>query len=307
MMEVQNISSPKKIIIAGGSGFIGQYLSNELQKYHFEVIIVSRKKHTKQQNQTYTFITYEEIQEYLIGDYIIINLAGDNISKGKWTDKKKQAILNSRVSSTQLIFNAVNDSIQKPELIIQGSAIGFYDNKSGNLCDENAAKGKGFLSEVVNQWEQTAIHLKPEGVRLCIIRTGVVFAKDNGAFPKLILPVKLYAGGKIGNGNQWISWIHIKDMIDGILFLINRQTSQGIYNFTAPNPVQNKDFIKIVAKVLHRPVWLPVPAFIIKLFMGEKGETIALNGENAYPKKLLEEGFKFSFPDLENSLKNLLK
>lgn len=293
----------KKIAIWGGTGLIGRHLVNELQNDH-EVMVISR-------NQKKAEIMFNgKIQAFKdvpgsVPD-AIINLSGENVGKKLWTKTQKEKIRYSRIITTRNIINYINSLENPPEALIQASAIGFYGNSLGDTFDENGSKGRGFLADVTAEWESETEDLRDD-VRKVIIRTGVVLSKEGGVLKKLSLPFKLFAGGHIGNGKQWVSWIHISDEVNAIRFLLENKEVQGIFNLTSPDPVTFREFAHSIGYTMKRPSWLNMPSSMVKLFFGEMGREILLGGQKVYPEKLLENNFKFSYPHILPALKNLLK
>jgi len=301
-----------RVIVAGGSGLIGRYLVRHLYDHGYKVIVVSRNKDLTQKEfaQVAVSLHWDELMNgqnktLFDGDYSIVNLSGENISKSKWTNTFKEKILKSRLESTQKLVQLVNQSQNPPNIFIQASAIGYYDNISGNISTESAPKGRGFLSDTVDKTETFFSEKINPQFRTAIIRTGIVLSVEGGALPKLALPFKYYIGGKTGNGNQWRSWIHYYDEVRAIQHLIENKTSSGIYNLTAPQPLTEKEFGKTLEKVMKRPAWTTIPAPLLRLVFGEMADAILLNGERVIPEKLMKENFKFEFSDLESALKNL--
>lgn len=306
------LSNNMDILLFGASGFIGSNLFQSLIKVGHNPIVITRniqnsqtKLNTGQNIIDWTTFGNKNYIGQINTDYGIINLSGENIAKQRWTKIQKKKILNSRVKTTNTIIKIINEAKSKPKFFIQGSAIGYYDNITGNISTEDSNKGSGYLSDLVATWEKQLENLKDQDIRTCIIRTGVVLGKEAGLFPKLKKQFKLYTGGKIGSGKQYISWIHIEDEINAILHLIENENSKGIYNLSSPNPTTNNEFGLTLAKVLNRPFWATIPSFVIKMIFGEMGIELMLKGENVYPSKLISEGFEFKFPNLESCLDNL--
>jgi len=300
------------IIIAGGSGLIGRGLVRSLQQSGYSTTILSRNpdKNKALNAMNGKVVSWDLknplLQEEFKGNYAVINLAGENISSGRWTPLKKQKIALSRIQSIEKLAESISLASDQPKVFVQGSAIGYYNAFNRELCNEDAPKGIGFLSDVVSNTEQKAKTMFQNVTRLIIIRTGIVYAGNGGAFPKLCSPYRFFAGGPVGKGDQWHSWIHIRDEVNAIRFLLEREQSTGIYNLCAPTPIQMKDLAQRIGEILNRPSWLPVPGIALKMVLGEMAELILLNGERAIPQKLLSEGFTFNYPEIESALKDLL-
>jgi uncharacterized protein (TIGR01777 family) len=300
------------VLIAGGSGLIGRALTDRLLADQYHITIVSREPDTLREIPHGVLTTNWE-KDSLVRSAAesdaIVNLAGASIASSnplemRWTNKRKSAILESRIRSGKKLSDAILESGTKPETLIQSSAIGYYGNTGQALVDETSSPGNDFLTEVCLPWEESTKQVEPLGVRRVIIRTGLVFSSDGGLYPLLKLPFILYFGGPIGTGQQYLSWIHIDDLVSGIQFLIENQSAQGVYNLTAPNPVQNSEFARLMSKIIQKPNWFTVPGFLLKIALGEAA-TLALDGRQVFPQRLLNAGFVFQYDQLEDALKDL--
>jgi len=296
------------IVLIGATGFIGQRLVKHLEPKKYQMTIVSRSKAKAEgifpKRHNFAGWDGKDVQALAAivnGSDAVINLAGESIAGGRWTEKRKQQILNSRIQSTQAVVNAINKAEKKPEALLQASAIGFYGADPDRIFDESADSGKGFLAEVTLKWEQAA-HGLDKSVRLVFLRTGIVLDSEGGALQQMMMPFKFGVGGHIGSGRQWFSWIHIDDEVRAIEFLLENEKASGPFNLTAPAPVSMKEFSKKLGNALKRPSWLHVPAFAIKLLMGQMGDEMLLNGQQVIPKKLEDAGFTFRFTQVEESL-----
>jgi uncharacterized protein (TIGR01777 family) len=298
-----------KILVTGATGFIGQALCNELTK-SFNVIALTRN----QQKAKSIFGDSVEIvswdgkrggnwQNSIDGCDAIVNLAGANVASGKWTIKRKEDILHSRLDTIRMLAEAINKSEIKPKVFIQSSAIGFYGSRSEEKLDEDSESGDGFLAKVCKEIEEASEGIEITRLRLVIIRSGVVLGSGGGALPRMIKPFRFYAGGFLGNGKQWMSWISLDDEIAAIKYILENENLEGIFNLTSPEPVTNRDFFETIARVLKRPCFLAVPAIALKIFLGQMAEELLLSSQKVYPKRLLDEGFKFKYSDLESALK----
>ncbi|MDP2235580.1 MAG: TIGR01777 family oxidoreductase [Bacteroidales bacterium] len=302
-----------KIIIAGATGLIGEALVKRLAGKH-ELVIFTRDvpaARKKFYGAGIHFADWHQPPSHLAalidGSQAMINLAGTGIGDSRWTVSRKESILGSRVQTVEALYKLLKAAEIKLDVIIQASAIGYYGFDNEKTFTEHANGGDGFLAEVSQKWENSATHLEEISERLVIIRSGVVMSRDGGALPKMALPFKFFAGGKVGSGKQWVSWIDIEDEVEAILFLLNSNASSGIYNLTAPNPVQQKDLAKAIGRALKRPSWIPVPAFALKLLLGKMAEELLLQGTKAIPQRLLEEGFKFHFEHIQDSMNENLR
>jgi hypothetical protein len=301
-----------RIIITGGTGFIGRPLSQRLAERGYEVISLTRNASVAKEKwgNRIKFVDWNGRNAvgwggYAEGTSAIINLAGESIASGRWNRKKKQRILQSRMNAGEAVVEAVQSVKKKPEVLIQASAIGFYGDKGDELLDETSPPGKGFLSEVTKKWEASTAAIETSTRRI-IIRIGVVLGPNGGALGRLIQPFRYFLGGPTGTGEQWNSWIHIEDVIQSILFLLESKDLRGVFNLTAPYPLKNKDFCQAIGTVLGRPSWLPVPGFFLKLLFGELAKEALLSGQRVYPQHLEESGYRFNFPDAEKALADIL-
>jgi uncharacterized protein len=244
--------------------------------------------------------------QILSGFDAVIHLSGENIA-GRWTEAKKRRIRDSRIASTQNLSKALASAEKRPRVFICASAIGYYGNRGNEVLTEDSPSGRGFLAEVSREWESAAKPAAKAGIRTVNLRTGIVLSPDGGALKQMLLPFRLGLGGRVGNGRQWWSWIHIDDFVAAVQQIADNLSLNGPVNMTAPNPVTSADFTKTLAKTLRRPAVLPLPAFAAKLVFGEFAEEGLLASARVEPKKLLESGFKFRYSELAAALLELLK
>jgi uncharacterized protein len=296
----------KRILLCGGTGFVGSHLSEAFRSKNYEVHILSR--HPNNENQFYWNPGKNEMDEKAINEVdCIINLAGANIGTKRWTSKRKKEILDSRVKSNELLFEKLKGAQHRVKLFISPSAVGYYGDSGERWMDENEKAGTDFLADVCRQWEDAVRKMETLNMRVVILRTGVILDKKEGALPVMALPVKLFAGTPVGNGRQFISWIHIDDIVKLYEKIIEDETLRGIYNATSSNPVSNKAFTCSLAKALHRPFWnIAVPASILKLILGEKGE-IVTKGQRVSNKKIRSTGFQFQYDDIETAMRAIYR
>ena len=303
-----------RILITGGSGLIGSTLTESLAADGHEVIIVSRNPQgIKNISKGVTAVGWEKesLAANLENADAVINLAGASIAgetplNMRWTAKRKKQILESRVESGNKLAEALKVVKNKPNVFIQSSAIGYYGPQDDRVVDETFPNGSDFLADVCSQWEASSKGVEALGIRRVIVRIGLVFSPRGGVFPILKLPFALFVGGNLGSGKQFLSWIHIEDIVRSIRFLIDDQRSQGVYNLSAPDPLNNTDFTKKLARAMKRPALLPVPAIAMKLLLGE-ASTLVLDGQRVMPGRLLQAGYDFKYKDLQPALKALLQ
>lgn len=299
-----------RVAIIGGRGLIGRALSRELADAGHTPVILSRYS-TAGELLDGTHVRLwdgkdgRQLAAEINGLDALVNLAGESIGAKRWTEKRMEQIYSSRLIPGQAIIDAWTKMTQPPGTLVQASAVGFYGNTFLST-DENAPQGKDQLAELCREWEASTLPVTNMGTRHVIIRSGVVFDRLHGILPQMALPFRLFAGGPIGSGKQWISWIHIQDEVRAIRWLLERSMLSGVFNLVSPNPVTNTEFGKTLAKVIHRPYWFPVPAFLLRTVLG-KMSSLILEGQKVIPARLTEAGFEFRFPDLDIALSNLLK
>jgi len=297
------------ILITGGTGLVGRFLCKKLKDKGYSVAILGRTCQKNGETPTYSWdIDKNEIEKEALekADYII-HLAGANISESKWTAKRKKLIIDSRVKSAQLIFEKLKENTNQVKAFISASAIGYYGTISTDkIFSETDPPANDFLGETCRQWEQSADRFEELGIRAVKIRTGVVLAKHGGALAKMITPIKLGIGSTIGNGRQYVPWIHIEDLCDIYIKAIEDTQMNGAYNAVAPDHKTNRDFTETLAHVLRKPFWFPnIPAIVMKIIFG-KMSVMLLKGSRVSSEKITNAGYKFKFPNLKGALVNLL-
>ena len=297
----------RKILVAGSSGTIGTQLVAFLDTGGHEVWRLVRRKPKENANELQWDPSAGELSsEILEGFDTIIHLGGEGIGDKRWNSKRKKTIRDSRVDSTSLISDAISKMENKPEVMILASAIGWYGDRGEEELDEESESGQGFLPEVCADWESAAMKVKEAGVRTVFLRTGIVLNATSGALGKMLLPFQLGAGGPMGGGKQWMSWISLDDEIYAIHHLLMNKGSSGAYNLTAPEPVRQKTFAKVLGRVLRRPAVAPIPGFAIKLLFGQMGVSLTLESQKVMPNRLIDEGFEFLHEGLEEALRDSL-
>lgn len=301
-----------RIVITGATGFIGQALCKRLVDLRHEVVALSRStEHGKKifggdvTVAEWDGVTAGEWKKYVDGAGAVVNLAGENIAAGRWTNEKKRAILESRLDAGKAVLKAIRDSKNKPEALIQASAVGFYGSRGEEKITEGAKAGEGFLADVCVKWEKSTEQASEWGIRRVVIRSGVVLGRG-GMLPRLLAPFSFFMGGWPGSGRQWFSWIHVEDEVSAICFLLDNKNLSGVFNLASPSPVRIKEFTRLIGNKLDKPSWLGVPAPLIKVIGGELAEELVLSSLRVYPERLQEAGFKFKFPDAREALGDLL-
>lgn len=307
-----------KVIILGGTGFIGRALCVALLKQGHDVVVVTRNpalameplsQIIPEEAEGGLWVAAWDGEDYWAKDAdgadVVVNLAGKGIADGRWTPTNKAAILESRINSTRAVYLALKQAEKRPEVLIQASAVGYYGPRAEGILIETSGPGNGFLAETARMWEEASEAVEELGVRRVVIRTGMVLGMD-GALPKMAKPFRFYLGGPLGSGNQWVSWIHIMDHVLAVLHLIRNKDAKGVYNLTSPHPVRMKDFCRALGEALNRPSWLPAPEAVLKLLLGQMAEELLLSGQQAVPARLVEEGFSFAYPEIGQALHDLL-
>ena len=300
-----------RIILAGATGFIGSGLREGLVEKGHEVVILTRQMSKENQPGVRTRYRYWNPpgtgtwEKEVDGMDAVINLAGESITK-RWTPEQKKNIAASRTGTTQALVRAVQKARKRPLFFLNASAVGFYGHHLNEELTEESPAGNDFLANTCRAWEQEV--LKAEGLvpRVIRLRLGIVLEKQGGALAKMLPPFRLGLGGPIGTGRQWMSWVHREDVIGLILYCLEKNETNGVYNVTAPHPVTMREFAETLGHVLHRPAVFPVPGFLLKLLMGEMSGMI-LNGQKVLPKRAQSAGYSFKFPKLEPALKEILQ
>ncbi|HAL15494.1 MAG TPA: TIGR01777 family protein [Anaerolineaceae bacterium] len=298
------------ILIAGGSGLIGTALTRKLLADNHTVTVLSRNPEAHSAPQGVRFVGWDGCSAAGWGSLVnetdvIVNLAGVNLGGGLWTRKRKEALVNSRLYAGQAIMDALTQAEKRPEVLVQASAVGYYRANGDTLLDESSPPGSDFQGDLCQRWEESTRSAEELGVRRVVIRSGVVF--EHGAFilKMFLLPFRMFVGGSIGNGKQYISWIHINDEVNAITYLINNRDASGSFNLMSPQPVRNADLGRMIGRVLHRPYWFPVPAFAMRLALGELS-TVVLDSWRGVPTRLSNLGFQFTFENAESALQDLV-
>lgn len=302
-----------KVVITGGTGFLGRPLVKRLLQDKHKVVVLSRNIAT-QRFDAGGNLALEQWDAKSVGNWArhidgadaVINLAGDSIGGKRWTPNQKEIILNSRLNATRAIVQAIAKASKKPGVFVSASAVGFYGNVESGDVPETHPRGDDFLADVCDRWEQESRRAEAHGVRVVNPRFGVVLAKEGGALKKLLLPFYLFVGGPLGSGRQWFPWVHRDEVMGAILFVTQNRGISGPVNVASPNPVTMKEFCRALGKAMRRPSWAPVPSFVLKTLLGEMS-LVVLTGQRVVPKKLVEAGYKFWHPELGSALEAIFK
>jgi uncharacterized protein len=304
-----------RILLAGGSGLIGSALSRQLLSKGHQLFMLTRSEPKARQNGPnggsleWVHWDGQTITGWgqLAGECdAVINLAGANIGEKRWSEERKRVIRTSRVLPGAALLSAIQQAAHRPNVFLQIAGTNYYAARGDEPLDERAEKGSDFLASVAQAWENAAAPVQGLGVRHVIMRTGPVLAQKGGLIDPFLLQNRLFSGGPLGSGKQWMSWIHIQDLISAFEFLLERPDAQGVFNVTSPQPVTNEEFGKTLSRLLHRPYWFPVPAFMLRLVLGEMS-ALVLQDLRVVPARLLEMGFPFRFGDLRTALEDILK
>jgi uncharacterized protein (TIGR01777 family) len=297
----------KKVLITGGTGFIGKYLTQMLLKEGHFVTIVTRSpgKYAEKQAKNRSFIGWDDLGSAMNECDTVINLVGENLFGQRWTDEVKQRIYNSRIESTKKLVDAMKSAENKPDLFISASAVGIYGDSGSNILDEDAPAGQDFLAKVCKDWEDESKKAEALGIRVANPRIGIVLEDNGGMIEKMVLPFKFGVGGPIGSGEQYIPWIHMSDLCNALLFPIRNDSISGPYNACSPEPETMNTLAQKMGKVLNRPSFFRVPEFMLNIALGEAAKPV-LSSLRAQPKVLQVSGFSFTFEDLEEALADIL-
>lgn len=295
-----------KILVGGSHGLVGTALIKSWETQGHEIFRLVRHAPGAKTEVEWSPDRYSIALARIEGFDAVVNLAGESIAEGRWTDDKKRKIRESRVKGTKLLGDALANLTQPPKTFMCASAIGYYGNRGDEILTEASAPGDDFLADVCVEWEKATALATEKGIRVVNARFGVILDADGGALKRMLPPFRLGVGGKVGSGKQWMSWIALEDVIAGINFALTNDSLGGPVNFVAPNPVTNLEFTKTLGKVLSRPTLLPIPAFGVRLAFGEMGEALLLGGQRVVPKRLVQTGYKFQYPELSGTLQHAL-
>jgi len=293
-----------RVLIAGGSGFLGTALKNLLIHNSHEVFTLTRGS-SKRRNQIHWDGKTTDGWGQLVNEMdAVVNITGFGLEHWPWTKRQKQKFLDSRVLPGLALVSAIQNASRRPKVFIQISGINRYGLRGDGVADESTPAANDFLAQLTVKWEAATEPVEELGIRRVVARTAVVLAGRGGLFPLMALPARLFFGGKLGTGSQAMPWIHLSDELRALKFLLETEDARGAYNLIAPTPTSNADFMRAIASTLHRPYWFHVPGFLLKLALGEMS-VLLTEGRYAQPKRLLEEGFQFNFPKIEEALGNI--
>lgn len=305
-----------RIVVAGGSGFIGRALCRHLVDLGHQVTVLTRnpaeaRRRLASHVSTVSWQGNEESRDQLAmvldGCDAVINLSGYPVAKGRWTREVQASIRRSRIGSTELLVSALAALSQKPRVLINASAIGYYGPRGQETLNEDAPSGTGFLAAMCRAWEAAAAGAERLGIRVVIPRIGVVLGLQGGALARMLPIFRVGLGGPLGSGRQWMSWIHVHDLVEALVFALGHEALQGPVNTTAPYPVTNREFAETLARILEKPAWLRTPGPVLRLAYGQMADELLLTGQRVIPRQLSACGFQFRYPYLRDALRNLLQ
>ena len=302
-----------RLLITGGSGFIGKRLCRVLLDRGHDLTVLTRNAdsarealHSSVQVQVWNPDQSDPKLTLPVGIDGVVNLAGESIAGGRWTEERKARIRSSRTRVTSALVAAMRDSDPRPSVLVNASAVGYYGSRGDELLSEDASPGRGFLTDVVLEWEQSALAAEPLGVRVVLLRIGVVLGRDGGALPQMSMPFRLFVGGPVASGKQWLSWIHVDDVVGMIVWSLENSRVSGPINAVAPGPLTNANFSRGIGRTLGRPSWLPAPAFALNALFGEMADALLVNGQRVIPKRAQELGYAFHYPSARAALREAL-
>lgn len=304
-----------KVAVTGATGFVGSRLVEKLQADNHQALVLTRNPERARrvfptvafpnvEIQAYSPLESGEWQQKISGCDGVVNLAGAPIAENRWTPERKQEILDSRKIGTEKIVEAIAQANPKPAVLVNSSAIGYYGTSETKTFEETSSPGDDFLAQVCQNWESEAEKVKHSGVRLVVLRTGIVLGMG-GALAKMLTPFRMFAGGPLGSGHQWFSWIHRDDLVNLILKALTQSDVVGTLNATAPNPVRMSEFCQALGEILHRPSWLPVPNFALEMLLGDAAQVV-LEGQQVLPKRTQSYGFAYQYPTVKQALEEIL-
>ena len=309
-----------KILIAGSSGLVGTALGSALARAGHTVCRLVRPQSAAGEGAREGFTVawnpatgelggapFADAQGKGVGADAVVNLAGASIADGRWTKQRKAVLRASRIDTTRALVGALAKMNARPSVLVSASAIGLYGDRGDDVLTEESRPGADFLAGLTQEWEAEALKAEALGIRVVLARFGIILAREGGALPKMMLPFKFGAGGKLGSGRQWMSWVTLEDVVGILRFAIENASIRGAVNIVSPQPLQNADFTRVLAKAMHRPALFPAPAFALRLALGEMADALLLASQRVVPQKLQQLGYSFLFPELSSALNHVLK
>ena len=301
-----------KILVAGSSGLVGTALGSTLARAAHTVCRLVRPQSASGEGPKEGFAVAwnpatGELGGAGVGADAVVNLAGASIAGGRWTAERKALLRSSRIDTTRALVGALAKMNVRPSVLVSASAIGIYGDRGDETLTEESKPGTGFLADLAKEWEAEALKAEALGIRVVLARFGIILAREGGALPKMLTPFKLGVGGRLGSGKQWMSWVTVEDVVAILRFAIESATVRGAINIVAPQPLQNAEFTKVIAKSVHRPALFPAPAFALRLALGETADSLLLSSQRVVPQALEKLGYRFLYSELLAALKHLLK
>ena len=296
-----------RIVLAGGTGFLGRALAASLAADSHDIVILTRRHGSPRTNGA-RFVQWSPdgsantFARAIDGADVVVNLAGESIAGRRWSPARKRQILDSRINATRSLATAIARAEHAPPIFISGSAVGIYGPHGDEIVTEDTPPGSDFLSAVAVQWEAEALRAASDRTRVICIRTGIVLERDGGALKEMLLPFKLFAGGPVGSGRQYWPWIHRSDWVGLVRWAISRSNGNGAFNATAPNPVTNAEFARALGRAVHRPAFVPAPALALRVLLGEMADALLLTGQRAVPAKAQAQGYQFRYERVDDAL-----
>lgn len=303
-----------RILISGATGLVGSAVMRRALDLGEEPVRLARSGFSTRMPMacsSQTNVTWDPaagtIDSSAEGAHAVVHLAGASIAQGRWTKRRKQILRESRVETTRQLVSALGKLRRPPSVFVAASAVGFYGSRGDEVLSETASPGDDFLGELVRDWEAESQAAADLGARVVLLRFGVILARHGGALPRMVLPFRLGAGGPIGSGKQWMSWIALEDAVSIICFALRTDCVSGPVNAVAPNPVRNLDFGRVLGDVIHRPAFVPTPAFVLRLALGEVADALLLSSQRVVPDRLTQFGYRFVYPELKPALESVLR
>lgn len=302
----------KRVLITGGTGLIGRVLSAGLAGDGYEVVVLSRSPARAGglpagvRAERWDARTPQGWGVLADGAWAVVNLAGEGIAAGRWTAERKRRIRDSRLDAGRAVVEAIAAARTKPAVVVQASGVGYYGPRGEDVVSEDAPPGQDYLARLAVEWEAATAAVESMGVRRVLVRTGIVLTSNGGALPRMMLPFRLFAGGRLGSGRQWLPWIHLADEVGAMRFLMENEKASGPFNFTAPHPVTNADFARSLGRGMGRPAVVPAPGWLLRVVLGEMAGML-LAGQKALPFRLTQMGYGFRFAEVPAALEDILR